>query len=134
MVQLLHKVHSTFTFSGKEFLHLQENLAFARKSCICKKILHLQENLAFARKSCICKKIVHLQENRAFSRFLGLLKLQCTQARKCNICKTNLAFTRKSCVCKKILPKQEICAFATKSCKSKNIFPLNVKVHGSLIL
>ena len=26
------------------------------------------------------------------------------------------------------MPKQEICAFATKSCKSKNIFPLNVKV------
>ena len=96
----------TFTFSGKKILHLQENLSFASKSCICKKIFLLQENLAFA----------------------GLLKLRCTWARKCYICKKNLAFTRKSCVCKKILPKQEICAFATKSCKSKNIFPLNVKV------
>ena len=39
-------------------LHLQENVALARKCCICKKMLQLQENLAFSGK-----KMLHLQEN-----------------------------------------------------------------------
>ena len=90
----------TFTFSGKKILHSQENLAFARKPCFSKKILLLQENLAFARKSCKKKK-----------RFLSLLKLQCTQARKCYIWKKNLAFTRKI-------------AFARKSCQSNEFVHL----------
>ena len=42
--------------SRKKMLHLQE------KSCIYKKILHLQKNLAKARKLCICNKILQKQE------------------------------------------------------------------------
>ena len=38
-------------------LRLQENVALARKCCICKKMLQLQENLAFSGK-----KMLHLQE------------------------------------------------------------------------
>ena len=65
----------TFTFSGKKMLHLQENVALARKCCICKKMLQLQENHAFSGKKMLHlqeiflqmqenrKKILHLQEN-----------------------------------------------------------------------
>ena len=36
---------------AKKILHLQENLAFAKKSCQSKKFVHLQQNLANARIS-----------------------------------------------------------------------------------
>ena len=56
------------TFSGKKMLHWQENVALARKCCICKKMLQVasrnlllqkQEFLANATFSCKCMISCH---------------------------------------------------------------------------
>ena len=93
----------TFTFSGKIFLLLQNFVANAQISCFGKIILQMQDflaNVTFSPPSSLIETAMHSR-------------------------KKTLHLQEKSCICKIILPKQEICAFATKSC---NIFPLNVKV------
>ena len=83
-------------------LHLQENVALARKCCIGKKMLQLQENLAFSGK-----KMLHLQEN--------FLQMQHFLATKSKI----------------FLQLQHFLANATFSCQFNIFLPLNVKVHGN---
>ena len=135
----LYMQQSTFTFSGKKMLHLQENVALARKCCICKKITQWEDflsktvavqgcvttlqravcfptkltgkNLAFARKCCIGKKCCICKI---------FLSINLALARKCCIGKIflsiNLALARKCCICKIFLSMQHFLANATFSC------------------
>ena len=105
----------SFVFYHIALLHLVK-----RYSCFCKILLQMHKFLALARL--FCKSQIFLT-NATFS-FSSASQFQQEKKRK-----KMLHLQEKSCVCKIIMPKQEICAFATKSCKSKNIFPLNVKVH-----
>ena len=96
------------------YIYWQENLAFARKSWICKKILHLQENLGFARKSCFCK-ISWLIETAMHSskKMLHLQGKSCPYKKILHL-QENLAKARNLCICNKILQKQEYLSIKCK--------------------
>ena len=126
-------------------LHLQENVALARKCCICKKIAHWQDflsktvavqgcvttlqravrfptkltgkNLAFARKCCIGKKMLHWQDFLVNKSCIGKKMLHLQDF-----------LVNKSCIGKKMLHLQDFLVNATFSCKCNIFLPLNVKV------
>ena len=120
-----------------KILHLQENLAFARKSCFCKKILRLQENLAFARKYCFCKKILLLQENIAFARKSCFCKISWLIETAMHSSKKMLHLQEKSCLYKKILRLQENLAKARNLCICNKILQkqeyLSTKCKGAVL-
>ena len=90
---------STFTFSGKKMLHLQENVALTRKSCKCNIFLPMQDLLT--RKSCQCNIFLPMQDL--------LTRKSC----QCNIfLPMQDLLTRKSCKCNIFLPMQHFLANA----------------------
>ena len=98
-------------------LHLQDNVALARKCSICKKMLQLQENLAFSGKKMLHLQEIFLQMQHFLAIFLHLqekfLQMQHFLATKSKI----------------FLQLQHFIANATFSCQCNIFLTLNVKVQ-----
>ena len=120
----VYKVRGVESFSGI-FSFLDYTKYFVcYTSCICKKILHLQENLAFARKSCICKKILLLQDFLAHWDCNSVEQENVTFARKILPSQENHVKARNLCICNEILQKQE---YLSTKCKGVSASPKDIQ-------